>query len=203
MKYGLESSLFGVFVTILFANGLMLPVCNSILQPNGHCARYSDCFFQTKALLETSCTSLFSRENRCSNVCRQSLKRLLKKTPGLKKALRTCDCDNDFDCLTARARLFRCLQRVKIPSKESCTRQVERCENGKDENCGRLYERYFNDCTSLYYEDTCTNDCKKSYESLIQNQAGMRLKNCTCDGSFDQEKFCLHKRQLRNNLCKS
>ena len=188
--------------------------CESLIGTDGLCPVGSVCF-RRLTLMMRQCNSYLGDDTECKMECRSSLTRVLQKFPGIEDALKKCECkvkyydeegkesyQDDYDCITARERFLRCKSHRKVPILQSCTQVKRKCLEGvEDTKCGKKFENYFNSCTDLYQKGVCTTQCKLAYKELVGNKFGKYFHKCICDGSYDEEKFCLEKTQLRKSLC--
>lgn len=168
----------------------------------GICARGTDCYKSVSQLVSGPCMTLIN-DGECSKKCSTSLIRYFKDKSELRTYLDNCDCGNDFNCITHRLRFSRCFNSTTIEKRKSCSHQKARCLKPNNKSCYDLWVASFNACQGLFYGYKCTEECKASRNKLYSHKIGRKLKTCTCDGSFEKEKFCLEVRQNEKKLkCK-
>lgn len=209
---------FMVFVQITTCGAIQsesgIASCESLIGDGGICPIGSKCFDQLQ-VMHRSCANFLGEATECNRACYRALGRILLKFPLIEGALKKCACqkktythyqdrkiDTDYDCITARRRFLRCKSNVKVAPLKSCSQVKKHCLEGNvDPSCGKKYENYFNSCTGLYQDGECTGKCRKAYRELLENPYGKHFRKCTCDGSYDEEKFCLETTELRKTLC--
>ena len=190
---------FSVFGTM---DKLMLKDCYSFIGPQGICPQYSRCYKKlTKLLYGKHCRDYFEESPKCKKGCRNRLKKILKKFPGVEKALKGCKC-KQYECITAKERIFRCIDDIPPKGFDSFTHVKKICLAGEEsKNCKKLYMDRFNNCHDLYNDGTCKAKCKGASEKLIQDNIGKHFQDAVCDGTWDNEKFCREVGDLRKKLC--
>jgi len=177
-----------------------IPVCESLVVPNSKVCPHS-CRLKLGNLLH-QCSGYFEDDKVCSKTCRRKFKRILRAHKGVEKAFRECDCDGDYQCITTRERFLRC--KDPKPEMKSCSALIQKCETEQyKDTCGKSYTAYFNSCMFMSgIRRECTAKCKSAYKELLKDSVGKDFQDCTCDGGFEDEKFCLEVTALRKSLCK-
>lgn len=133
----------------------------------------------------------------CPPTCISAIINLTATAAG--KQMETCDCESDGPCLTARARLQRCLlSNQGNYTFVSCTAARQRCN--KDKRCKATQESFLRRCTSLIAGVECTQDCRNSQDELLGSELGKALNDCECDGR--EEPYCRSIRANYEKLCK-
>ena len=181
--------------------------CDSLIGSEGICPYGSFCFKVLENVI-AQCQSYLRDDIECNKGCHRALNNTINKFPRIEGALKSCKCEKkgigkpDYDCITARERFLRCKSGKKLSTVNSCYKMEVECRKGvKDKDCEKRYLNYFDSCTGLYQEGKCTTKCKLNYQKLLNNKFGKHFHKCTCDGTYDKERFCLEKTQLRKTLC--
>lgn len=190
-----------VFAQLLSTSGLKTSTlfCKDV-SIKGICAPGTVCYSSVARLVRGPCRQLIIDKGNCSEACSKALNSYFKDNSELKTYLDTCDCGDDFSCITHRRRFSRCLHNnFTIPKKSSCTHQKARCLKQKNEDCKKLWIASFNKCQDLAYGYSCKDECRDARNELHKNRIGKKLSTCICDGTYRKEKYCL---EIKHNVKK-